>query len=375
MRDRRLPSALLVLVTVACLGQWSTAAPVQARANRPADTTATLFPIADAYVDEGFPATNFNNSSTWPVARRETTGTERYPLLKFDLSTIPVGSQVTAAELRLFLESAEGDASVSITVSRITLAWNETTVKWNNRPPDQCCWDSLVVGQPTNQDRVWDIRTLVNNWVSGGNIVNHGLTLNGPATGFYGRFFEAVGARRPRLVISYIPPTATATATATRTATGTVTATSTATPTASATSTPTASPTNTATPTSTATWTPSATVTASSTASPTSPVTDTATPGTTASATATETGTAEPPPTDTATPSLTASATATDAGTATTPPVPSSTPTDSPSATATVTPSASVTATETPSATAPPATATGTASPGFYIYLPWLNKG
>lgn len=362
MRDRFFHLALLVLAAMLCLGLWPGKGPTLAHGARPADTTVTLFPMADAYVDEQNPATNFNTAGAWPVARRETSGLERYPLLKFDLSGIPVGSQVTSAELRLFLDAAEGDPSVSITVSRITLAWNETTVKWNNRPPDQCCWDSLVVGQPTGQDRVWDIRTLVNNWVSGGNIINHGLTLNGPATGFYGRFFEAAGARRPRLVVNYIAPTATPTASPTPTATGTATEAASATPTNTATATATTSPTPTATETSTVT------ASATSTASPTTTATATVTPS--------ETATPEPSPTGMVTPSPTASATGTEVGTATATPGPSATATDSPSATVTPVPSASATATEAQSPTPPPsATATGTTAPQVHIYLPWLSTG
>lgn len=270
--------------------------------------TVTLTPVADAYVSQPQPGTNYNNASNWPI-QRDSQLRERYPLLRFDLSAIPEGSEVTGAELEVYVDNATGQAVVELVVERITFTWNQAAVTWNNRPPMQGRWATLDVGNSPGW-RELDLRVLTNNWVRG-SLPNHGVAIRGPEDVEFLRSLGAAGGTKPRLVVDYVPPTLT----------------------------PTASP------------SASATATASHTPSPSATATSTATPTPTASATATSTPTGSPSPTTTAPP----------------------TPTDEPSATATLaatptaTPTATDTATATPTATGsthvPPPTATRTASP------------
>jgi hypothetical protein len=345
MMVMRLSALGMVVIAVCMAFGVAGATPRQStpHAASPASTTVTLTPVADAYVNEEFPANHYNTATLWPAARNAADH-ERYTLLAYDLTGIPTGSQIVAADFKMWLDSSTGAPTVQIDIERIALDWNQTTVTWNNRPPDQCCWASLDVGQPTTQDQVWDIRTLVNNWVNG-NFINHGIAFHGPASGEYERFFTATGTRKPRLVIQYIPPTPTATASPTATATTTATATSTATPTSTSTSTPTSTATATRTPTSTATATATPTATATATAAPTNTATSTST----ASATPTTTATLSPG-TPTRTPIATPSAS------------PSATEPATPTATGTARPTALATPSPTQFAT-PSASATGTATP------------
>ena len=64
MRDRPLQLGLLFLAAMFVLALRPASRPAAAHASRPADTTVTLFPMADAFVDEQFPATNHNTLTT-----------------------------------------------------------------------------------------------------------------------------------------------------------------------------------------------------------------------------------------------------------------------------------------------------------------------
>ncbi len=328
---------------------------VGAASASPAGTTAsvTLYPVADAYIDQARPAQNFDTASEWPVERDEN-GRERLPLWRFDTAGIPADAQVTAAELTVNVLSGSGDSPVRIIVERITLGWDPSTVTWNNRPPTQGTWGAWDTDRDPGP-RTFDVRVLVTNWVRG-SMPNHGLRLSGPASGTYERLYRASGATRPRLEVSYIDPTPTPTATPTSSATASATAT--ATPSATPSATATASPTATPTPTASATATPTATatLTPSPTALPT--FTATAPPPATATAMATLTATASP----------TATLAATPTGAATETPVPTDTVVASPTSpptppTPTVAATPDATATPAPGAATPTAAATPSSLP------------
>lgn len=358
---------------------------VGAASASPAGTTAsvTLYPVADAYIDQARPAQNFDTASEWPVERDEN-GRERLPLWRFDTAGIPADTQVTAAELTVNVTSGSGDSPVRIIVERITLGWDPSTVTWNNRPPTQGTWGAWDTDRDPGP-RTFDVRVLVTNWVRG-SMPNHGLRLSGPASGTYERLYRASGATRPRLEVTYIDPTPTPTATATATSSATASATATptpsATPSATATATPIATPTPTAsataTPTATATLTPSPTALPTFTATAPPPVTATATATATLTATASPTSTLGATPTGAATETPVATDTPVPTDTAvaspTSPPTPP-TPTvaATPDATATLAPGAATpTAAATPSSLPP--TAGPSATPGLPIvgrvYLP-----
>jgi len=297
--------ALAMAATMVAVATWLGAPRTAAL---PSLASITLTPVADAYVSQAQPATNFNNAANWLV-QRDSMLRERYPLLKFDLSAIPEGSEVSSAELGMYLGTATGQPVVELAVERITFTWNQATVTWNSRPPTQGRWATLDVGNSPGW-RNFDVRVLTNNWVRG-SLPNHGVVVRGPEDVEFLRAFASTGGNKPRLVVIYQPPTPTATTTATGTpsptATGTPTPTATATPSATATGTPTPTATGTSTPTTTGSPTASATGMASASPSATSATgvapspTSTPTPTATPTVTPTPTGSTHMPPTATPT--------------------------------------------------------------------------
>ena len=61
-------------------------------------------------------------------------------LLKFDLTSIPVGTTVQSAQLQLFSDPANtsgefsNSGSNSFYIQKVTQAWTASTVTWNNQP-------------------------------------------------------------------------------------------------------------------------------------------------------------------------------------------------------------------------------------------------
>jgi len=102
--------------------------------------TLTTYPIADAYVQEGYPDTNYG-TQTRIIARSCDTGTgslgQMRGFLKFDISSIPAGATIMEAKLRLHCYYiTEYIKNVSdVQIRQVTDdSWVETSINWTNQP-------------------------------------------------------------------------------------------------------------------------------------------------------------------------------------------------------------------------------------------------
>jgi len=96
-------------------------------------TGRKLQPIADAYVDDGFPGTNHGNDNTLYVQSHDAApgehGNENI-YLKFDLSGIPSSSTIVGAEIWLWCEEA-ADADINAQCREVENdAWVEGEINW-----------------------------------------------------------------------------------------------------------------------------------------------------------------------------------------------------------------------------------------------------
>ncbi|HYV90664.1 MAG TPA: DNRLRE domain-containing protein [Chitinophagales bacterium] len=130
----------------------------------------------DATIDDYGPANNYPNgieynSSAWtiygtPVIWRN--------LFQFDLSSIPINATVTNADLSLYYPTTNNAGSdTSLTSSnesvlqRITSAWAEDAVTWNNQPSSTNQNEVILPASVGNQDYPGiDVTTLVQDMVS-----------------------------------------------------------------------------------------------------------------------------------------------------------------------------------------------------------------
>jgi len=290
--------ALVLFPLHAGAGQASSA-PYKLAVSSP--DTVTIIGADDTSIWQNTPDQNYCTVSTLVVGCLST----RRALLRFELSSIPAGSVIDAATLRLYANYGEVYGNATLGVYVVLREWQGCQTTWNHAQTGHPwgkpgCNSTLTDRRATPEDTFlsggqrgwyeWDVTNAVQDWVDG-TIANNGVLVmipydpSGPEVVFASS--EGDEAYRPTLVVAYHPlhtptstatrtRTATATATATRTATATSTAT--ATRTATRTRTPTRTPTATATATATRTVTPTRTATRTRTATPTRTLTPTDTP-------------------------------------------------------------------------------------------------
>jgi hypothetical protein len=230
----------------------------------------------DTYLSAWTPAESFANQANLRVKNDGI----YVALLRFDVRSIPPGSMINQATLRVYAYYRESSATFDLEVYRVLRPWVDTEANWNRASVDNP-W-GMSGASDTSTDRAaspsavqtvpavdtWyelDISELVGDWVADPQ-TNHGVLLRGlglvSAVYHFGSADHTVTTLRPQLVIDYTAPEATLTPTP-------VTPTLTATPTGTAIP-PTETPTELPSPTSTQTQLPSTTPTASPSPTPTS---------------------------------------------------------------------------------------------------------
>ncbi len=95
-------------------------------------TTTTLYPVADTYADQENPTTNYGTSTSL-LTRGTKKSNGKRSFIRFDLTSIPVNSLITAANLRVELAVKSGKTD-NISVNQVTSTWAENTLTWNVQP-------------------------------------------------------------------------------------------------------------------------------------------------------------------------------------------------------------------------------------------------
>ncbi|MDH3350624.1 MAG: DNRLRE domain-containing protein, partial [Gammaproteobacteria bacterium] len=175
----------------------------------------------DAILDDFYPIRNYGganylqvNSASW----------QQRPVLQFDLSEVPAGAKILSARLELMQQSVNNGGAVA--VHRMTRDWVEGT-RNGGGIADGATWQThdgsgawlqqggefdatvygvtQVSGAKSGNWVAWDIRDLVQEWVSG-NAPNFGLMLagDGTVTGAQYASKDTSGAEQaPKLTIAY----------------------------------------------------------------------------------------------------------------------------------------------------------------------------
>ena len=240
-----------------------TATPQPTATSTPAIPAQTIerYPEADTYFSQWYPYHQFGQDDRLVV--RSFSVSDAF--VRFDLSDIPLGSQIIEARLDLVALEASNANTLRLQVQRVNRPWEETQLNWEQAQDGVPWTDGGASAIPDDRlDTVFatyllrtvpmqislDVSSLVREWVQQG-IPNHGLILHGESSGHvqyeFGSREQADDHLRPRLVVKFIPasgtPIPTATPIPTRTPTPTLTPSPTATPTATLTPSPTATPT------------------------------------------------------------------------------------------------------------------------------------
>jgi hypothetical protein len=144
--------------------------------------TYTFNPTDDSRIDES--AGGPHGDSLFVHTRNHMGGSGHYfeidALIKFDISSIPTGTQIESAILYLYYVAFDDNnpGGRPITIRAITSDWNEETVEWANQPT----FDPTVLGSDNVPDAVglwmqWDVTSSVQKFIDG-TAINYGWRLS-----------------------------------------------------------------------------------------------------------------------------------------------------------------------------------------------------
>ena len=175
--------------------------------NSYAQTTVTLYPIGDAFIQEADPNTNMGSSDYLYVGDNPS-GDEIRTLIKWDLSSLPSCINIDNAYIELYKYLNPSDYSGGVKFYRIMDPWNEMSVTWNNQPLGVSYIDVFYVSPETGTIS-HSATVLVNLWLNyGNNGVRYNRNVSGTKTH---DFYSSSGSVSPKLTITYTnatPPTA-----------------------------------------------------------------------------------------------------------------------------------------------------------------------
>ena len=136
--------------------------------------------------------------------------------IQFKLSALPSTAVVTNASLSLYRYGGVADIETPVAAYRVTGAWNDSKITWNNQPgTDSIAVDTEVVptGYTYNSFITWNITKLCTYWVNG-LYANHGVMLSDTNVSSNGLFsfhsseWTTSLSLCPKLVITYYDPAA-----------------------------------------------------------------------------------------------------------------------------------------------------------------------
>ena len=119
--------------------------------------SATLEPVADTYVDENNPVTNYGGES-YLALEDDIGGDEFLIFIKFDLSDLPSDAEISSVKLRL--NTMWVSATKNIGAHRVTdTTWEELNITYNNKPSHAAAvTDAVNVGYEDIWYE-WDVTT------------------------------------------------------------------------------------------------------------------------------------------------------------------------------------------------------------------------
>lgn len=177
------------------------AAPVAPAAT---SVTVTLNPVADTTASEAEPSkTDFGWYGSFMV--RSGDMVDEWVYIKFDLSSIPAGSTIDSAKLRLYADLIDFSGARTYALNDAAGSWSESTLTWNNKPAVGAAVTTLSVSSIGWKE--WDVTSNVQAKINGG--VNNGWVITDaeqlrPANPMIA--FDSKEGRPlyiPQLVISY----------------------------------------------------------------------------------------------------------------------------------------------------------------------------
>ncbi|RMD64981.1 DNRLRE domain-containing protein [Candidatus Parcubacteria bacterium] len=170
--------------------------------------TVSLYSIADARILNIYPSNNFGTQPEVDAGYYVAGAELARSFIKFDLSSIPAGSTISAATLSLtiYLFGVQADTHY---IYRVTGSWTETGVSWGNQPGYTTTnGASLYVN--SSGTKSWNVLGIVRDWIENG-YTNYGFLWRVAHEGWtsetvcraYSREYSSTAIR---LDVTYTPP-------------------------------------------------------------------------------------------------------------------------------------------------------------------------
>ena len=163
-------------------------------------TTTYYYTNADAFVDNGYPTTNYGSDIYLrAVYNYPSAGVEQKSYLKFDISSLPSGIDITFVTLRLRTTTVFDPGDVGC-YSVVSDDWTESGITWNNSPEIGTVQDTQnVVG---TGDYFWTVTDYVESEYADDKIVSFAFkaTISVVGISFASKEYDSYD---PRLAITY----------------------------------------------------------------------------------------------------------------------------------------------------------------------------
>lgn len=171
----------------------------------------TLTPVEDTYLASDGPEHRFGSKDHLLLGGVARASANRV-LARFDLSSLPMGSEITAARLQLYVYRNFFPSRPKIfDVYAVLQEWSEKKANWRRQP----VWEELpaasqvVIGE-INTFVIWDLVSLARAWHDG-SVVNNGLMIKAAderantLLRLRSRHYQD-SSRWPRLTVTYTLP-------------------------------------------------------------------------------------------------------------------------------------------------------------------------
>ena len=133
----------------------------------------SLAPLADAQVESGNPANNYNTTNLFVESAASGGFQDERAWLRFDLSSIPAGATITSAKLNMWCWSAAGASLPAEIHGGDSDSWGETTITWNNQPTFGAVLDTQTLAAGvTNTFYTWDATSFAQTKFGGNKLVS-----------------------------------------------------------------------------------------------------------------------------------------------------------------------------------------------------------
>ncbi len=186
----------------------ATPAPTPAATHTPSAGTMTFVAVADAPLLESAPG--IPHPGEVLLTGRDATGRFR-SLVGFNV-TLPPGSVVRRATLRMFMYAIRSGGTDLYSVYPVTRSWTQASATWSNMANryerGRGVGPVMIASGAQRLHVEWNVTEIVRDWVNGTS-PNYGFLLRNLELGLNLLYFgnrEDVAANRPRLIVEFGPP-------------------------------------------------------------------------------------------------------------------------------------------------------------------------